>query len=58
MRIGKIGFLRFAARKPARSNRVAQAETLQQLGIVVEFAALPQAHIEEQAVAPGRLGLR
>ncbi len=57
VRIGEVGFLRFAAWKSRDADRIAQAEALQQFGIVIEFAAVPEPRIQIEAVAPGRLRL-
>ena len=57
MRIGEVGFLRFAAGKARCADRVVQAEALQQFGIVIDLAAFPEPCVEIEAVAPGRLCL-
>jgi hypothetical protein len=57
-RIWKIRLLRFAIRKAGGARGVVQAEALQQLGIVVELAALPQPQAEKRAGGKGRSGLR
>ena len=58
VRIGEVGFLRFAARKAGGADGVVQAESLQQFRIEIDLAALPEPCVQEQAVAPGRLCLR
>ena len=50
--------MRFAARKSGDADRVAQSKSLQQFGIVIDLAALPEPGVEIEAVAPGRLRLR
>ena len=57
-RIWKIRLLRFAVGKAGGARRVVQAEALQQFGIVVELAALPQPQAEKRAGGKGRSGLR
>ena len=58
MRVGEVGFLRLAARKARGADGVVQAKSLQQFGIVIDLAALPEPRVQKQAVAPGRLRLR
>ena len=58
MRVGEVGLLRLAIRKAGDADGVAQSKTLQQFGIIVDLAALPEPGVEKQAVAPGRLRLR
>ena len=58
MRIGKVGFLRLAAREASDADGIAKAETLQQFGVVIDLAAVPEPRVQKQAVAPGRLILR
>ena len=57
VRIGKVRLLRLAIGEAAKPDRVAEAEALQQFGIVIDLAAVPQPRIDEQAVAPGFLEL-
>src|SRR5205807_3939587 len=49
----EVGLLRLAVGIAAGADRAGNAEALQQLGIVVELAALPQAHAEEGRRRPG-----
>jgi hypothetical protein len=58
MRIGEVRFLGFAVRKAGDPDRIVEAKTLKQFGVVVDLAAVPQPRIQKQAVAPGRLILR
>ena len=58
MRVGEVGFLRFAVREARGAHGVVQAKSLQQFGIVIDLAAFPEPGVQEQAVAPGRLRLR
>ena len=56
-RVGEVRLLRFAVGVAAGAHGVGDAEALQQLGIVVELAALPQAHAEEGRHRPGLAAL-
>src|SRR5262249_49385345 len=53
-RIGEVGLLRLAVGEAAGADGIGETEALQQLGIEVELATLPQAYAEER---PGRPGL-
>src|SRR5262249_19324822 len=54
---GEARFLRLPVRKSAGADGVIEAEALQQFGIVVDFAAVPEPRVEIEAVAPGLLQL-
>ena len=57
-RIRKVRLLRFAVRETARARRAVEAEALQQFGIVIDLAAVPDAHAEKYARGPRRFRLR
>src|SRR5215470_5002314 len=52
MRIGKVGLLRFAVGISGSSRGIVQTEALEKLGIVIELAAVPQAHAKIAADGP------
>jgi len=56
--IRKVRFLRLAVGEAAGAGRVVQPKALQQLGIVIELAAIPQFQAEKGAGGPGLSGLR
>jgi hypothetical protein len=58
MREGEVRFLRLAAGKSSGTDRIVQSKSLQQFGIVIDLAALPEPDVQVQTVAPGRLNLR
>src|SRR3954454_11453061 len=58
MRIGEVRFLRFSVRESAGSRGIVESKSLQQFGVVIELAAVPQPRVEVQAVAPRLLRLR
>src|SRR5262249_10367410 len=58
VRIGKVRLLRLAIGIARGARRGVQPEALQQFGIVVELASLPQLDAQERAFGPGISGLR
>src|SRR5262249_232958 len=58
MRVRKVRLLSFAVGETGRASGGVQAEALQQLGIVVELAAVPNLEAEKGAGAPGLSRLR
>ena len=57
VRVGEVRLLRLAAGKSGETDGVAQAEPLQQFGIVIDLAAFPEPGVQIKAVAPGGLCL-
>src|SRR5262249_29593987 len=58
VRVWEIRLLRLAVGKPSGAGGVVQAEALQQLGIVIELAAVPEPQGEKGAHGPGISRLR
>ena len=58
MRIGEVRLLRFAIGKAASAHGAAEAETLDKLGVVVEFPALPQADAEKRVASSNGLDVK
>src|SRR5262249_29659437 len=55
---GEVRLLRLAVAEPGEADRVAQPETLEQLGIVVDGATVPDPHAHKGAARPGLARLR
>src|SRR5260370_27482212 len=58
MGVWEAGLLDFAAGESRCAGRIVESKSLQECGVVVDLAALPEPCVEIEAVAPGLLKLR